>query len=72
MNKKFVVEKLMHAKIKLQGKKIKVKHHDSCHLEADPDGWACSCGAEDHANLVNPGMDEIISEIDAALDEVMR
>lgn len=74
MNRKNVVEKIMKAKMLLNGSvSASVRHADHCHLEADPDGYACSCGAEGRNNSAKaPRVSEALRELDEALDEMLR
>lgn len=73
MNRKAAVEKIMRAKIMLEGgSNSHVRHSDSCHLEADPDAYSCSCGAEArHASSNAPRVFEAISELDEALEALL-
>lgn len=66
INKKIVVERIIRAKLRLESKKTVV-----CHLEADPDGYACSCGEEARSKLINPALDDVIEDLDSALTELL-
>ena len=73
MDRKRVAEKVMRAKIMLEGKKPRrAGHSDRCMIDLDPDYYGpCTCGADKVNAAANESFDPIIKVLDEALDALM-